>query len=951
MLEETNRRAELAESTEHFFVKIHAMPFSAYLPGEYVIQPIRNAGASCWSYYNYFHDVRKKPVSLNKVILGEEGFGHWNTYHQEWRKAAENLGDRYLKLYYEEMFDELTVCKKLEALTGLPLLNTDFKPFAYYHHKRPNHARKGQAYGWEQNYSKEQLELLWQEHGEMMAYHGYPNPLEEKRQPQKLTSRRQKAPVTKPIFITARFRTGSTMLWNLFRQLPEATTFYEPLHEELLAFIREDIPPQPEHFHVKSYFNEYAWLDEALKQHDAGFGYQNLYLETGDNHPALKDYLSGLLNTVNETQTPVLKFNRLDFRLRWTKENFPQAKILHLYRSPRAQWHSSLVGLPPESGADLNADPYRITTWSRDLCGVFPFLASSYLKNPYQRFYYLWKLSYLAGTRQADWSISYEEILANPDVMIPRILDFAGLDSHNNRENALAVIEPAPQRRWTQTQPDAWFEAQEQQCEELLNELGLNQDFGLKPIAEIIQSSHTYTELVQSPQSSIWAQKNSINVIVQQQNSLNAKEQSIQKMNISLKKQEALLDTLNNIVLSHHKLLQKCSPEFSQEIQHQLTAKETEIQNLKDTIQSQVSKIQELQAEKNTAKVIEDLHEELIAKEEVIQELIRFRRSSLGYWIHGFLSPILYRYSLTRWAGRFIKSTRRKLLPRLFVLEQHPARELKLPKRYNQPITTPSGDIPAISIVTPTYNQADFLERTLRSVLEQDYPKLEYIVQDGASTDGTASILDQYRSQLAAANSQPDDGQSQAINLGFSQASGEIMAYLNSDDILLPGALAYLAHYFLENPETDVVYSHRIIIDEQDQEVGRWILPPHDPIALQYADYVPQETLFWRRRIWEKTGGRIDENFQFAMDWDLLLRFQDSGAKFARLPRPLAAFRIHAAQKTAAQIGDIGKKEMNILRERCTGHPVGPAEINKHLRPYLRRSVLYHHLFKTGIMD
>ena len=958
ILEDPGRRAELAESAEHFFVKIHAMPFASYLPGEYVIQPIRNAGACCWSYYNYFHDIWEKAVSLENVILGNLGFGHWNTYHKEWYKATETLGDRYLPLYYEEMFDELATCKKLEAFTGLPLLHSDFKPFAYYHHLHPKHARKGQAYGWEKNYSKDQLELLWREHGEMMVYHGYPNPLEEKNRLQKHTPDRNKKIALKPVFITARFRTGSTMLWNLFRQVPDATTFYEPLHEELLAFIREDIRPQPEHFHVGSYFDEYAWLDDILKQHDAGFGNSRLYLEATDLYSSLKDYLSELLNTVSEEKTPVLKFNRIDFRLGWVRTNFPEARILHLYRSPRAQWHSSLVGLPPDARADLNADPYRITTWSRDLCSLFPFLASPYLQSPYQRFYFLWKLSYLAGIRQADCSISYEEILADPKAMIPRILDFAGLDTPENRENALAVIEPAPQRRWTQYESEEWFEAQEQYCEDLLDELGLNQNFGLKPIAEIIQSSQTYTDMVQSSQSKTWALENSIHILIQQQNELNAKEQAIQEMDAALKKKETLVDTLSNSILSYHKLLQESSPEFARDLHDQLVAKEDFIEKqtfqIKD-LQSRLHIVQQVvsdrEVEKNTLDIIEDLRGELDAKEEVIQELVRFRRSSLRYWTRGILFPTLYRFSLTRQAGKFIKSTRRKFLPRLFVLEQHPPRPLKLPRRYSKPLELPVGNLPAFSIVTPTYNQVVFLERTLCSVLKQDYPKLEYILQDGGSTDGTVAILDQYRSRLAVANSQPDEGQTQAINLGFSHAHGEIMAYLNSDDILLPGALAYVARYFMENPETDVVYSHRIIIDEQNQQIGQWILPPHDPVALRYADYVPQETLFWRRRIWENTGGRLDERFQFAMDWDLLLRFQDAGAKFTRVPRPLAAFRVHPAQKTAVQIADIGKKEMKVLRERCAGRPVTPEEINQYLRPYLRRSVLYHHLFRTGVLQ
>src|SRR6202162_2378644 len=99
------------------------------------------------------------------------------------------------------------------------------------------------------------------------------------------------------------------------------------------------------------------------------------------------------------------------------------------------------------------------------------------------------------------------------------------------------------------------------------------------------------------------------------------------------------------------------------------------------------------------------------------------------------------------------------------------------------------------------------------------------------------------------------------------------MAWLNSDDIMLPGALAYVATYFNQHPGIDVVYGHRILIHENDQQNGRWVMPGHNYDLLSWADYIPQETLFWRRRIWDKVGGRVDESFRFAMDWDLLVRF------------------------------------------------------------------------------
>ena len=177
------------------------------------------------------------------------------------------------------------------------------------------------------------------------------------------------------------------------------------------------------------------------------------------------------------------------------------------------------------------------------------------------------------------------------------------------------------------------------------------------------------------------------------------------------------------------------------------------------------------------------------------------------------------------------------------------------------------------------------------------------------------------------------------------------MAYLNSDDILLPGVLHYVAHYFAKHPEVDVVYGHRVLVDEYDQEVGRWVMPPHDDDVLSWADYIPQETMFWRREIWDKAGGFIDKEFKFAMDWDLVLRFRDAGAKIVRLPRFLGAFRIHPHQKTSSKIQEQGSEEMARLRKRCIGRTVSAAEISHHIKKYILRHVIYQKLYHAAFSD
>jgi glycosyltransferase involved in cell wall biosynthesis len=294
----------------------------------------------------------------------------------------------------------------------------------------------------------------------------------------------------------------------------------------------------------------------------------------------------------------------------------------------------------------------------------------------------------------------------------------------------------------------------------------------------------------------------------------------------------------------------------------------------------------------------------------------------------------------------------RQILKKVFgvqlcITPQHQPRSLSVPQWYTQ---APEVDLPRVSIVTPSYNQGGFLERTIRSVLEQRYPKLEYIIQDGGSSDETAQILARYRHLLTHCESIADRGQAHALNLGFRHTTGEILCYLNSDDLLLPSALHYVGEYFVRHSEVDVVYGHRILIDENDREVGRWVLPPHDDGVLSWADYVPQETLFWRRRIWEKAGGAFDETFQFALDWDLILRFRDAGARFARLPRFLGGFRLHPGQKTATQLAHLGYPEMSRLRERCHGRPVTYAEISWHIARYLVWHVVYQRLYQLGLL-
>ena len=285
--------------------------------------------------------------------------------------------------------------------------------------------------------------------------------------------------------------------------------------------------------------------------------------------------------------------------------------------------------------------------------------------------------------------------------------------------------------------------------------------------------------------------------------------------------------------------------------------------------------------------------------------------------------------------------------PRIGNLRQHAPRSLVVPTSYL--LTDAPRPAPTISVVTPSFQQGRFLERTLYSVTSQHYPGTEYIVQDGGSSDGTVDILHRFDHLLSSWRSEPDEGQADALNRAFQRSTGEIMAYLNSDDLMLPGTLAYVAGHFAAHPEIDAIYGNRILIDEHDQKIGSWVLPPHDDRVLGLADYVPQETLFWRRSLWDAAGGYCDPSFSYALDWDLLLRMRDAGARFARLPRFLGAFRIHDEQKTTAA-RELGMVECIRLRKRVHGRDMPIDEVLARLRPYFRRHLRSHARHSLGAL-
>jgi glycosyltransferase involved in cell wall biosynthesis len=213
--------------------------------------------------------------------------------------------------------------------------------------------------------------------------------------------------------------------------------------------------------------------------------------------------------------------------------------------------------------------------------------------------------------------------------------------------------------------------------------------------------------------------------------------------------------------------------------------------------------------------------------------------------------------------------------------------------------------LPRISIVTPSYNQAAFLRKTLVSVVSQNYPRLEYIVIDGGSTDGSVEILREYSPHFTYWVSEPDRGQSHALNKGFARATGEIMTWLNSDDVLLPGALHSVGEIFARYPQIQWLTGQPANLDEHDRlrhfplKTGRFrSFIRRGWYHGRGLGFIRQEGTFWRRGLWEQAGASLNEAKHYAMDDDLWRRFADH-ADLVTVDKALAAFRAHEAQKTA----------------------------------------------------
>jgi glycosyltransferase involved in cell wall biosynthesis len=231
-------------------------------------------------------------------------------------------------------------------------------------------------------------------------------------------------------------------------------------------------------------------------------------------------------------------------------------------------------------------------------------------------------------------------------------------------------------------------------------------------------------------------------------------------------------------------------------------------------------------------------------------------------------------------------------------------------------------NFPLVSIITPCRNSETYIEETILSVINQTYPNIEYIVVDGGSTDATLEIIRRYEASITRWTSEPDEGMYQAINKGMSRVRGDIVAYLNSDDLYFPDTISKVVDFFKANQSIDVVYGNPDIIDGDGKKLYTWIYPNFNWKRFTSADYMMmgQPATFWRRALMDKIG-LFDESMKMASDFDFFIRAGMSGT-LGHVSDALAQFRFHSAALSSNQ-KELNDQEVILIHERYLQLPTG----------------------------
>lgn len=241
---------------------------------------------------------------------------------------------------------------------------------------------------------------------------------------------------------------------------------------------------------------------------------------------------------------------------------------------------------------------------------------------------------------------------------------------------------------------------------------------------------------------------------------------------------------------------------------------------------------------------------------------------------------------------------------------------------------------PKISIVTPSYNQGKFIEDTILSVIGQNYPRLEYMIIDGGSTDNSISVIQKYDNSISYWVSEPDNGQAAAINKGFARATGDILMWLNSDDVLMPHVLYYIANIMIEKGD-GLFFGNCIHFEEEFglQSRGSDVVTCHNIYKIKEIDYIIQPSSFWTRNVWIRVG-TLNEGMHYGFDWEWFIRAKQTGINFYPLQKTIAMYRIHEHHKTGTGGGKRQQELLAVYRQYCE-----------------RLSYLYQYLIEENTME
>ncbi|MEJ2756666.1 MAG: sulfotransferase, partial [Gammaproteobacteria bacterium] len=260
------------------------------------------------------------------------------------------------------------------------------------------------------------------------------------------------------VFITGRFRSGSTLLWNLFRHLPDFTAYYEPFNErQWFNALRRGQSVDVSHRGVSDSWREYEGLEVLSVHFDEMWGCRNLFMDANTYAPNMKRYIDVLIEKA--AGRPVLQFNRLDFRLPWIRHHYPNAKIIHVRRNPRDQWVSTLWKnnrFLPNSPVNEFVDHFYLYGWRDDLVHHFPCLSEVYCKHPYEVFYLMWRLSEIFGKRYAHTTVNLEALTTEKDRVIEALFDVLNVQV-SMPESGYAIIQDAGLGKWKAYAPSDWF--------------------------------------------------------------------------------------------------------------------------------------------------------------------------------------------------------------------------------------------------------------------------------------------------------------------------------------------------------------------------------------------------------------------------------------------------------------------------------------------------------------